>query len=179
VHPFFSSFEGFIPLLGGIAVTLLAYGYLKPKDSEQFASWQKRFGPMMRVVGPLTIIYGLFLFVMPPTDSTSIIPLTAYADPIVEAIKKLNEGPKMVDSMTRFDRATAGPGQRLTIEETVVTVKASDISEEAWQNYLPQLRKNVLSSQIGMLTQRGITVVYRYYGNDGVLIHEVVFSPQS
>ncbi len=57
----YDRWNGFIPLLGGIYSTLLAYGYLpkKPKDPERLALWQERFGPMMRILGPMLIVFGL------------------------------------------------------------------------------------------------------------------------
>ena len=57
----YDRWNGFIPLLCGIYSTLLAYGYLpkKPKDPERLALWRKRFGPMMKILGPMLIVIGL------------------------------------------------------------------------------------------------------------------------
>lgn len=60
---FFSAYDrwhGLIPLVGGVYATLLAYGFLprKSKDREQLELWQKKFGPMMRILGPFVTIMG-------------------------------------------------------------------------------------------------------------------------
>ena len=66
---FFSGYDrwqGLIPLLGGVYATLLAYGVIprKPKDPERLALWHKKFGPMMRKLGPALIFIGLVTVVM-------------------------------------------------------------------------------------------------------------------
>ncbi len=57
----YDQWQGLIPLLGGVYGTLLAYGFLprKPKDPEHLALWRKKFGPMMKILGPLLIVIGL------------------------------------------------------------------------------------------------------------------------
>jgi hypothetical protein len=165
----YDRWNGLIPFLGGIYATLLAHGYLprKPKNPERLALWRKKFGPMMRILGPIVILVGIVTLV---TDLTK-------EDPIKQTIRELNAAPKMVDQVTRFDSATAGPGQRITVEETIVTMNAADISRDAWEKFLPQLRQNISNSKTGMLTRKGVTVVYRYFGKDAVLIDEVVLTP--
>ena len=61
---FFSEYDrwqGLIPFLGGVYGTLLAYGILpwKSKDPERLALWHKKFGPMMKILGPALIVIGL------------------------------------------------------------------------------------------------------------------------
>lgn len=53
--------EGLIPLLGGIYAYLLANGTLprKPKDPEKMALWRRKFGPMMKIAGPILVIFGI------------------------------------------------------------------------------------------------------------------------
>jgi hypothetical protein len=98
-------------------------------------------------------------------------------DKAAQFARKLNESsPKQIDSITRFNKATAGPGQRVVVDETVM-LKASDVSEEAWQKFLPQLRQNVMNSQMGMLPAEGITLVIRYTDEDGAKFRDVEFLP--
>ncbi len=52
---------GLIPLLGGVYGLLLAYRVLprQPKDPEKLELWHRKFGPMMKVLGPALIVFGL------------------------------------------------------------------------------------------------------------------------
>jgi hypothetical protein len=56
-------------------------------------------------------------------------------------------------------------------------MKAADISKQAWQETVPKLRVQMAKGAPGTLSSRGITVVYRYFGNDGVLIGRVDLNP--
>ena len=53
--------QGLIPLLGGIYGYLLANGTLphKPKDPEKMALWRRKFGPMMKILGPILVVFGI------------------------------------------------------------------------------------------------------------------------
>jgi hypothetical protein len=92
---------------------------------------------------------------------------------LAAAVKELNAAPRMVDAVTRLDRATQGPGMHLTIDETIVTTNAADISKEVWQRAVPKLRQQMRTGAAGKILAAGVSVTYRYYGKDGVLIGEV------
>jgi len=53
--------QGLIPIFGGIYGYLLANGTLpkQPKKPEEMELWRKKFGPMMKVLGPLLVGFGL------------------------------------------------------------------------------------------------------------------------
>jgi hypothetical protein len=53
--------QGLIPLLGGIYGYLLAIGTLprKPKDPEKMALWRRKFGPMMKILAPILVVFGI------------------------------------------------------------------------------------------------------------------------
>jgi hypothetical protein len=53
--------EGLIPLAGGIYGYLLAKGTLPrhPKDPDKMALWRRKLGPMMTVLGPLLVVFGV------------------------------------------------------------------------------------------------------------------------
>ena len=53
--------QGLIPLLGGIYGYLLATGRLprKSKDPEKMALWRRKFGPVMKILGPILIVFGV------------------------------------------------------------------------------------------------------------------------
>jgi len=52
---------GLIPLLGGIYGFLLANGTLpkKPRDPEKIQLWRQKYSPMMKVICPLVLVFGL------------------------------------------------------------------------------------------------------------------------
>ena len=171
---FFEAYDrwnGLLPLLGGIYCTLLAFGYLprKVKDPERLALWRRKFGGIMRIVGPFVALSGVI---------TLFNGLTA-EDVITKTVRQINaDTPKMMDQITRLDRAEAGPGRSIFITQTIQAFKASEIDRRAWQNFLPQFRKNVANSVVGRMPSKGITVIYRFYGKDGVFLDDVKFAPE-
>ena len=88
--------------------------------------------------------------------------------------------PKMVDDATRLDRASAGPGRRLTYDLTLISLKAQDIDRAAWkQNAVPSIRANMTQTKaMHTLLAAGVTVASRYSSSDGVLIDEIVIRPE-
>lgn len=89
--------------------------------------------------------------------------------------KVLNEGaPKMVDEITRLEKATVGPGKLLTIDVTITSLKAADIDRAVWNTeVIPKLKTGILGSTITSVLRTGNTLTYRYTGSDGVLIDEL------
>ena len=53
--------EGLIPILGGIFALLLAQGVIpkNPKDPDKMEAWRKKLGPLLKILGPLAILFGL------------------------------------------------------------------------------------------------------------------------
>jgi hypothetical protein len=53
--------QGLIPISGGIYGFLLANGTLpkSPKEPKKMELWRKKFGPMMKIICPLIIVFGL------------------------------------------------------------------------------------------------------------------------
>ena len=60
---FYDRWNGLIPLLGGIYCLLLAYRVVlrKPKDPERMELWHRKFDRMMKVIGPVLIVFGILL----------------------------------------------------------------------------------------------------------------------
>lgn len=109
-----------------------------------------------------------------PKSLSPAIPVSS-ADLAARFAQKLNySSPKQLDSITRFDQATVGPGPSVIVDE-ILMLKASDISEAAWQKFLPQLRQNIMNSQMGQLPAEGITLIIRYSDKDGAKFHDVEF----
>jgi hypothetical protein len=99
-------------------------------------------------------------------------------DPATRAARMINNSsPKIVDAITRFDRAAPGPGLRVVIDQTLTTMRAAQIPKANREAAVPELRKKIENSVIGKLPAQGITIVYRYHCNDGALIGEVVLTP--
>ena len=133
---------------------------------------------ILKLCGILAIIGGTIIGLthlpksMSPASSTSSV---SPADLAARFAQKLNySSPKQLDSITRFDQATVGPGPSVIVDE-ILMLKASDISETAWQKFLPQLRQNILNSQMGQLPAEGITLIIRYSDKDGAKFHDVEF----
>ena len=53
--------QGLIPIFGGIYGFLLANGTLpkNPKEPEKMDLWRRKFGPMMKIICPLLVVFGL------------------------------------------------------------------------------------------------------------------------
>ena len=53
--------EGLIPIAGGIVIILFANGTLpkNPKNPEKLEAWRKKFGPAIKILGPVVIIFGI------------------------------------------------------------------------------------------------------------------------
>lgn len=80
----------------------------------------------------------------------------------------------MIDEITRLDKATAGPGKRLTVDVTIISLKASDIDRNVWNTtVIPKLKEGILASGVASVLRTGNTVTYRYTGSDGALIDEL------
>jgi hypothetical protein len=151
---------GLFLILGRFRITAGIRTPLKREQMVRALSW---LGPVVIVVGALSGSATIFRI----------------EDPAVRAVRTLNSStPRMVDAITRFDHATAGPGRRVTIDETLITKKAADVNKVEWLIGAPLLQQNIRQSDLGKLTAQGVTIVYRYHGNDGVLIGEIECAPQ-
>ena len=52
--------EGLIPIFGGVYAYLLATGRVQAgKDPVKNEIWRKRFGPMMKILGPFLVVFGI------------------------------------------------------------------------------------------------------------------------
>jgi hypothetical protein len=121
-----------------------------------------------RVVFWSSVLLFLSVFAAPKVDPEA---------KLAAEVQKLNTGPRMIDSITRFDRVTQGPGMRITVYETLITMNAADVPRRAWLSAVPKLRQQMLEGPPGKLVKDGVTVTYRYSGKDGVLIGDVSSNP--
>ena len=59
----FDRVQGVFLLFFGIYCVLLAYGVLprNPKNPEKAALWQRRYGPVMKILSVVTVVFGILL----------------------------------------------------------------------------------------------------------------------
>lgn len=53
--------EGLIPITGGIVILLFAKGTFpkNPKNPQKMEEWRKKFGPAIKILGPIVILFGI------------------------------------------------------------------------------------------------------------------------
>jgi hypothetical protein len=167
----YDQWNGLVPLVVGTYMTLVACGYLpkRPKDPEKLELWRKKFGPLMKMLGPLVVLSGVWSLVAGQLKD----------DSIAAKVRQLNMGaPRMVDPVTKFERAVAGPDRRITFEHTVTNFTAQQVSIDAWLHFQRQLRQNLFKdTETKRLHRKKITLVYRYTDLTGALIGELVIEP--
>lgn len=132
---------------------------------------RERTDRALRIAGPLVVVGSAL---------TAFAQFLAYEGPAELAARQLNaSGSTMVDSVTRFDRATAGPGQQVVIDETITTITSAQFPPDKWEAAVPELRKRIGASKAAKLSERGIKVVYRFYDKNGILIGEIALAPSA
>jgi len=61
------NYEGIVPLMIGLYATLLGFGVLSlSADPQRNHQWRERYGAMMKVCGPVCLVFGaalLFRFI--------------------------------------------------------------------------------------------------------------------
>lgn len=161
------------PLVNSIIMIFLGvyFTFARGKIVDKIADLEKkeRVDRIIKIAGPVVlvggIVFGLLTF------------LAGAKVDLNQTVRKINAAsPIMSGDGMRIDGATSGPGQRITFNCTLTSLKAQDIDSENWQkNAVPTLRENVKKVK-GM--PAGITVSYRFSSNDGVFIDEVIFTPE-
>jgi hypothetical protein len=71
--------NGAIPVLGGIYATLVGFRLIgkKPGVNTKYDDWHNRYGLLLKILGPLTVLFGMFLWVngleppAPPSQGTA------------------------------------------------------------------------------------------------------------
>jgi hypothetical protein len=52
--------EGLIPIIGGVFAWLMATGRYNPsKDPVKSDEWRRKWGPMLKILAPLVILFGV------------------------------------------------------------------------------------------------------------------------
>jgi hypothetical protein len=89
------------------------------------------------------------------------------------AVQQINErGPTLLDENTRLDRASVGPGSRVTYYFSLPHYSSQEIDASLFRdNYYPEVRKRVCANKdMAPSLRHGATYVYSYSGNNGVTI---------
>jgi len=133
---------------------------------------KQRVDRIFKVCGPVVLVCGILLAI------TTLARTEGDLDRIVREVNAT--APKMVDDATRLDRASAGPGRRLTYDLTLISLKSQDIDRVAWKkDVAPTIRANMAKTKaMHTLLAAGVTVASRYSSSDGVLVGEIVMTPE-
>lgn len=88
------------------------------------------------------------------------------------AVQQINErGPSMLDENTRLDRASVGPGLRITYHHTLPRYNSQEIDAGVLRDNLAEVRNRVCANKdMAPNLKYGATYVYSYSGNDGATI---------
>jgi len=87
--------------------------------------------------------------------------------------------PRMVDSDTRLDSVTTGPGLRLSYQYTLVRLSKAGVNVETFKNrVLPTLLRRFCERWGSKEYPReGFQAIYRYLDRDGLLLAEIPVTP--
>lgn len=98
-----------------------------------------------------------------------------------QASNKVNGGlPMMVDKETRLESTMPGPGKKWTYLYTITSMTSSDVTQQELQSALAaNIRNGVCTNKdMTVFVKNGVQIVYRYRGNDGSIIGDIVVNPQ-
>jgi hypothetical protein len=131
---------------------------------------KNKINRLLKITGPVVLICAVFVAV------GGFARKDAQLEELAQAVNA--SAPKVVDEVTRLDRATAGPGRRLTYHMTI-SISQSEFNLNEWkQKTLPAIRTNTLEQEATRaLLKAGITVVLRYSSKDAAYLDETVFTP--
>jgi hypothetical protein len=130
---------------------------------------KNKLNSILKITGPIVLGCALFVAI------AGFAKKDGQVEQLAQAVNAA--GPKIIDEFTQLDRATAGPGRRLTYHMTV-SVSKSELDQTEWkQKTLPKIRTNTLEQEATRsLLKAGITVVLRYSSKDGSYIDETAFT---
>lgn len=85
--------------------------------------------------------------------------------------------PKMVDEVTRLDKAEVSGKSELTIFFTITGFSSQEIDKTKWETeFVPSVKKNANKTVYGILLKRGFDLRIRYTANDGVVFSEILLT---
>lgn len=124
---------------------------------------------LLKVTGPIVLGCAVFVAV------AGFMRRDQQLEKVAQAVNL--SAPKIVDEVTRLERATAGPGRRLTYHMTI-SISEAEFDRAGWkQKTLPAIRTNTLEQDATRtLLNAGITVVIRYSSKEGAYLEETIFT---
>lgn len=89
--------------------------------------------------------------------------------------------PRQVDSETRLDRITAGPGRHLNFHYTLLDRTRAGMDIEAFNAGIQSLLRGAICRKEGLPPplKNSMTLTYHYRGSDGKFVSMIEISPQS
>lgn len=97
-------YSGLIPVFGGVYSLLMAYRIIprKPKDPERMELWHRKFGTMMKVLGPMLIGFGLLELCGVIDDANPATQDAPYAREFAAAVRQWENDPPGQERVERF-----------------------------------------------------------------------------
>ncbi len=163
-------FGGFVAVLFVVGIILGIVG---------ITGW-RRHGVKTTIVPGLIGVFSnaafLFLF--------SSVAISSYTNYNENAMARISESlnkqlPKMINSETRLDKTTVGPGKRFSYFYTMVNYKGSEFDrEDLKQSIGAKIRDSACTEKsLQAFFEKGLTIVYSYSGNDGAPAFEIPVNP--
>ena len=90
-----------------------------------------------------------------------------------------SKAPRMIDQVTRLDRAQARGDGAVVIYETILSFEVTDANRSAWRvKVRPALRAQVEKSETMNAVRKGLPVIFNFSDKNGAFINEVGFGPE-
>jgi serine/threonine protein kinase len=112
----------------------------------------------------------------PAVDTPASIEKSLMAELEKEASKMNATLPKMVANGVRADKLLVGPGKKVTYRYTLVNVSSSNVNDDFYNNVKQELIKDSCGT-LKIILQNGVTFLYEYYGNDGIMVAAINLTP--
>ncbi|MBN2016971.1 MAG: hypothetical protein JW794_02375 [Candidatus Cloacimonetes bacterium] len=126
------------------------------------------------IIAAVLVIIILVYFLTRKKKVTSVSDVSFEDEPMTEqelqeiAEELTAECPKIVDENTQLDRATAGPGLKLTYFYTILQVAVNALTPENLNNLKETLRENYRTSEdMKPFRDSRVTLVFVYYDKNG------------
>ena len=130
---------------------------------------KNKINRLLKITGPIVLGCAVFVAI------GGSIKKDGQLEQIAQAVNA--SAPKIVDEVTRLDRATTGPGRRLVYHMTI-SIPQSGFDRTEWkEKTVPVIRNNTMEQDGSRaLLKAGITIAIRYSSEDGIFLDEIIFT---
>jgi len=164
--------SGFLSLIGGalilsaIPASIIAFCGI-PKHGCSYLLWRGLVGILVPML-MFAMAVPAFLKVRDMAGERYFTSLTA----------EISKGtPKMLDEMTRLEKAVASPGKKITLHLTVTSFKLAELDMEIWASQVrPKLKAGILETPVAIPLLKGGTLTYVYSDSAGAKIDEITLT---